>query len=70
VELKGDDWQTVTLAPLDFKTLEGHSLKSWEHLDQLGFRAYYDEGGKVRVGGDRWSGVQPTFRNLRWASNR
>ena len=70
VDLKGDDWQSVTLTPLDFKTLEGHLLKSWEYLDQLGFRAYYDEGGKIRVGSDRWSGVQSTLRNLRWANKQ
>jgi dienelactone hydrolase len=66
VELKGGDWQTVTLMPADFKTLEGHSLKSWEHVDELGFRAFYDEGGKIRVESDRWIGVLPSLRNLRW----
>ena len=69
-DLKGGDWQTVILRHGDFKTLDGRRLESWEHVDDLGFRAYYDEGGKIRVGSDRWSGVQPTLRNLRWENKQ
>jgi hypothetical protein len=67
VNLKGGDWQTARLATGDFKTVDGQqSLKSWENVDDLGFRAYHDPGGKVRLGSDRWNGPQPSFRNLRW----
>jgi len=67
VDLKGGDWQTIRLVTSDFKTVDGRQLlKSWDNVDDLGFRAYYDQGGKVRLGSDRWSGPQPSFRDLRW----
>ena len=66
VELKGGDWQTVMLTPARFKTLDDRPLKSWEQVDALGLRAYCGEGGKIRAGSDRWIGVQPSLRNLRW----
>ena len=68
--LKGGDWQPVSLTPTDFKTLEGQPLKGWEQGDELGWRAYYDAGGKIRAGSDRWSGVQPSLGNLRWEEVR
>jgi len=59
--------QTIRLVTSDFKTVDGRQLlKSWDNVDDLGFRAYYDQGGKVRLGSDRWSGPQPSFRDLRW----
>jgi hypothetical protein len=70
VDLKGGDWQTVILRHGDFKTLDGRRLESWEHVDDLGFRAYYDEDGKIRVGSDQWSGVQPMLKNLRWENKQ
>ncbi|MDA1014747.1 MAG: acetylxylan esterase [Planctomycetota bacterium] len=71
IDLKAGDWQTVTLKPNDFATLDQPSsrLKSWQHSDVLGFRAYHEQRrGSGRIGSDRWAGSQPRFRNLRWIS--
>jgi hypothetical protein len=70
VRLEGNDnWETVTLSPSDFKTVEDQrSLASWEEADLLGFRAYYgDAHANTRIGSARWAGSQPTFRNPRWS---
>ena len=69
VPLKGSDWESVSLAPGDFKSVDdGSPLKSWEQADLLGFRAYYNERrGKAKFGTTQWAGVQPKFRNLRWS---
>jgi len=64
----GDRWQTVSLSADDFHALSGErALSSWVNVDLLGFRAYYDAGGK-RLGSKTWAGSQPTFRNLRWTA--
>lgn len=64
----GDGWQPVRLKPSDFKAADGNGLlKSWEHLDLLGLRAYHDDRRtNVRFGSVQWSGKKPSFRNLRW----
>jgi len=75
IELQGaSQWQTVMLAPSDFQTPDGQrQLHSWKTTDLLGFRAYYQakrEDAETMLGTDRWSGPQPTFRNLRWVLQR
>jgi len=69
VPLKGgDDWQSVKLSPSDFLTPDKQQpLESWEHLDLLGLRAFYQQRGSDTIfGSNRWKGPQPTFRNMRW----
>ena len=62
----GDRWQTISLSPGDFHaTAEANSPSSWNNVDLLGFRAYYDEGGPL-LGSKTWTGSQPKWRNLRW----
>ncbi len=63
----GERWQTVSLSPDDFKTVDGEqALSSWAQLDLLGLRAFYEDGERL-LGSKAWSGSQPAFRNLRWA---
>lgn len=61
----GDASQSVSLEPKDFQTGDGEALSSWEYVDLLSLRAYYEKGDKL-VGGKSWAGPQPTFRKLRW----
>ena len=61
----GTDFQNVSLAPGDFKTIDGEALSSWKNVDLLSFRAYYDKGGKS-LGSKAWAGGQPKFRKLWW----
>ena len=69
VDLKGGEaWQTVSLSPSDFKRPGGtEKLGSWTQCDLLGFKAYHiPRRSNLRIGGQRWAGSQPVFRNLRW----
>jgi len=59
--------QTVTLAAQDFKTTDNTALSSWENIDLLSLRAYFDKGDKL-VGSKSWSAAQPVFHNLRWTA--
>jgi dienelactone hydrolase len=61
----GKDKQTVVLEPKDFKASDGKALSSWENVDLLSFRAYYDKGEKL-IGSKSWAGPQPVFRKLWW----
>jgi hypothetical protein len=64
--LKGGQ-QTVKLGPESFRTVEGDkTLKSWENVDLLGFRAYHETKAKMRIGSEKWVGPQPTFQKLYW----
>lgn len=60
--------QTIHLSPADFNDAKDESpLESWNQVDQLGFRAYYEvRGTKKRVGSDQWKGSQPVWKQLRW----
>ena len=41
----GDQWQTISLSPKDFNaTGEANSPSSWNNIDLLGLRAYYEGG--------------------------
>lgn len=62
----GDRWQTISLSPGEFHATEdAKSPSSWNNVDLLGLRAYYDEGGRL-LGSKTWAGPQPKLRNLRW----
>jgi hypothetical protein len=61
----GDEPQHVSLAPSDFQTLDGRPLASWQQLDLLSFRAYYERDNRL-LGSKSWAGPQPVFRSLRW----
>lgn len=61
----GMDTQTVSLAPGDFKTIDGEVLSSWRNIDLLSLRAYYEKGEKL-LGSKSWAGGQPMFRKLWW----
>jgi dienelactone hydrolase len=66
VNLSGDtDFQAVTLAPDDFKTIDNETLSSWKDVDLLSFRAYYEKD-KTLIGSKQWKGKQPMFRKLQW----
>ena len=64
----GDDWQRVTLSPSDFTTPDKQQpLESWQQVDLLGLRAFYQQRGSEKIfGSNRWKGPQPHFRNMRW----
>jgi len=69
VPLKGgEDWQSVKLSPSDFLTPDKQQpLTSWEQLDLLGLRAFYQQRGSDKIfGSNRWKGPQPRFQNMRW----
>jgi hypothetical protein len=69
VELKGGETDTISLLPKDFRAVEGtDSLSSWNNVDLLGLRAYYDEGGNL-LGSKLWSGPQPKWQGIRWAKD-
>jgi hypothetical protein len=61
----GEQSQTVSLTPNDFSTTEGKRLPSWENVDLLSLRAYFEKDGKL-LGSKRWEGRQPIFYELRW----
>ena len=67
VELTAGEWQTVSLKPEDFKTLDGkESLEHWRHVDEFGVRAFIDNGQGGFIGSQKWQGKQPELRHLRW----
>jgi hypothetical protein len=69
VPLKGgDDWQSVKISPSDFLTPDKQQpLTSWEQVDLLGLRAFYQQRGSDKIfGSNRWKGPQPRFQNMRW----
>lgn len=57
----GTEPQTVSLQLKDF----GDGPVSWQTVDLLSLRAYFEAEGKV-LGSKSWAGGQPRFRNLRW----
>jgi hypothetical protein len=61
----GQNTQTVSLEPKDFKTSDGEALSSWKNVDLLSLRAYYEKGSKL-LGSKSWAGGLPKFRKLWW----
>jgi hypothetical protein len=69
----GAQWQSVVLAPGDFKNAEGKAPADWTGIREL--RLYDCETLVARRGGKKdkqqrigapWQGAAPEFRNLRW----
>lgn len=60
--------QTLRLSVSDFKAVDDDSpLTSWEQLDLLGLRAYYEVRGTKKIfGSKQWQGTQPAFSLIRW----
>ena len=69
VKLNGGKPETVSLTPDDFFTTEGEKLSSWKHVDLLSLRAYHDKSGAL-LGSKSWTGPQPKFYELRWATGQ
>ena len=69
VKLSGVEMQTISLTPDDFLTTEGEKLSSWKNVDLLSLRAYHEKDGKL-VGSKSWTGPQPKFHELRWATGQ
>ncbi len=73
VELQGSSgWQTVVVDVNDFRNLAGDSLTDWQGIHQLmltdTLRLKPSRGSDLnsRTIGQRWSGPDPKFRDLRW----
>lgn len=65
-------WQSVSLAPSDFRNAAGVALDGWKGIRELRLaakeRLTVRDGGEDRrkeVGAD-WQGPKPQFQNLRW----
>jgi hypothetical protein len=67
----GAEWQSITLAPLDFFDAESKSRPDWNGILELRLIDAEHLRGKSdvkpRLVGARWQGPSPEFRNLRWA---
>ena len=68
----GNTRQTVRLKPSDFQSAkDGSPMTTWQNIDLLGFRAYYEERrGETQFGSTRWVGKRPEFREIRWIQQR
>lgn len=68
----GDRWQTVVLAPQDFKNFDGEPLPNWQNVRRLKLspaehlRPKRGDSSKPRLVGKHWKGTPPQFRDLRW----
>ncbi|MGE0606595.1 MAG: alpha/beta hydrolase family protein [Pirellulales bacterium] len=61
----GQEMQTVSLEPKDFKASDGEGLSSWKNVDLLSLRAYFEKGQQL-LGSKEWAGSHPVFRKLSW----
>ncbi len=61
----GPDLQTFALRPSDFQSPSGEPLASWQNIDILSLRAYYQKGEKL-MGSKQWQGPLPQFQKLYW----
>lgn len=61
----GANIQTVTVDLADFQAADGSQPKSWQQVDLLSLRAYYEKG-KQLVGSKRWQGPQPVYQRFWW----
>jgi len=61
----GPDPQVLSLTPSDFQSPTGQRLASWQNIDILSLRAYYQKGEKL-VGSKQWQGPLPQFQKLHW----
>ena len=71
----GAEWQSIHLAPADFRNAAGASLEQWQGIREL--RLVATERLTVRTGGRdqrvtvgaEWQGPPPQFQNLRWSAD-
>ncbi len=77
VTLSGaEKWQSLVLAPNDFKDITGMGLTDWKGIRELRLGA--SETLRKRVNGQMkslqfgaaWQGPNPEFRNLRWIESK
>lgn len=61
----GADQQAFSLQPGDFQTMSRERLASWQNIDILSLRAYYQKGEKL-IGSKQWQGALPQFNKLYW----
>lgn len=61
----GPDQHTFSLKPSDFQSPLGERLASWQNIDILSLRAYYQKGEKL-MGSKQWQGPLPQFQKLYW----
>jgi hypothetical protein len=73
VELSGQKkWQTVNLSPNDFKNFSEEPLLNWYDIKRLTLspterlRPKRGDARASRIIGNKWTGADPRFRNLRW----
>lgn len=68
----GDQWQSITLSPGDFRNFDGEGFVDWTDVKQLKLCAAerLRAGGHgqqdSRIVGRNWRGTAPKFRALRW----
>ena len=71
----GEQWQTVTFEPADFKNYDNEGLADFVGVRQLKLspaerlRPKRGNKGPGRIVGRNWRGADPVFRNLRWESS-
>jgi len=70
----GDEYQSVSFSPGDFKNFCGDALSGWDSATLLKLsnaermKPGRGNAGKPRVVGTPWQGTPPLFRNLRWTT--
>lgn len=70
-----EEWQEITLAPADFRSLGGNSLPNWEDIHELRLcdaerlKPARGDATESRIIGKDWQGPTPEFRNLRWVTD-
>ncbi len=65
IPLRGGGAQAIKLLPGDFQSIAGVPLASWQNVDLLSFRAYYEKDDKL-IGSKQWEGKKPAFQKLSW----
>lgn len=65
VPLRGGGSQAIKLLPGDFQSIAGVPLATWQNVDLLSFRAYYEKDSRL-IGSKQWGGGKPAFQKLSW----
>jgi dienelactone hydrolase len=65
VPLRGTGTEAIKLLPSDFQSIAGVPLLSWQNVDLLSFRAYYEKDNTL-IGSKQWEGKKPAFQRLFW----
>ncbi len=69
LQLGGGSVTEILRLPLEsFRTTDGEPLRSWESVDLLSLRAYFDKDGRT-YGSRTWAGPQPVLQKLWWQSD-